>query len=161
MSTGKDSVFKAFAAFDFDNDAAFQTGLQTIPNNSDPRVLEQAKIFYFSKTVAPLNASEYAEWKAAHSASDNNNVGTEPTENVGENVGGDAGDQGSQSHLPSAAGIPGAPYSASFVEIVDMIVQGKEIPGIRDIPDLINDQTPSASTAKAPPKPWETQQEPQ
>ncbi|KAJ2654640.1 hypothetical protein IWW48_005981 [Coemansia sp. RSA 1200] len=158
MSTGKESAFKAFEAFDFENDTAFQTGLQTIPNNSDPRVLEQAKIFYFSKTVAPLNASEYAEWKAAHSASDSNNVGTEPTDNVDGN--GDGG-EGSQRHLPSAAGIPGAPYSASFAEIVDMIVQGKDIPGIRDIPDLINDQTPSASTAKAPPKPWETQQEPQ
>ncbi|KAJ2508143.1 hypothetical protein GGI11_006164, partial [Coemansia sp. RSA 2049] len=120
MSTEKNSAFKVFEAFDFDNDAAFQTGLQTIPNNSDPRVLEQAKIFYFSKTVAPLNASEYAEWKAAHSASDNNNVGTEPADNVDENGGGD-GDEGSQSHLPSAAGIPGAPYSASFAEIVDMI----------------------------------------
>ncbi|KAJ1668739.1 hypothetical protein EV178_000002 [Coemansia sp. RSA 1646] len=142
-------MFKAFEAYDFENDLAFQTGLKSIPNNSDPRVLEQAKIFYYSKAVAPLNSTEYTGWKAANvdNSDEGNRIGSHPDPNDAQ-------------RLPEA-GIPGAPYSASFAEVVDMIVKGKEIPGIRDIPDKLNDQKPSESTSKAPPKPWEIQHQQQ
>jgi len=44
----------------------------------------------------------------------------------------------------------------SFDEIVEYIKMGKEVPGIRDIPDLVSTETPSASTIPVPPKkPWE------
>ncbi|KAJ1799750.1 hypothetical protein LPJ59_001609 [Coemansia sp. RSA 2399] len=148
MATRDASAFNEFETYDFENDLAFQTGLRSIPNNADPRVLEQAKLFYYSKTVAPLNTAKYSEWrKAAH-------VGTSEEENVADSQPGIDDTQ----RLADAS-IPGAPYSASFAEVVDMIVKGKEIPGICDIPDKLNDQTPSESTSVAPPKPWESQQQ--
>ncbi|KAJ1756461.1 hypothetical protein LPJ54_006767, partial [Coemansia sp. RSA 1824] len=49
-------------------------------------------------------------------------------------------------------------YSPSFAQVVQMIASGEEIPGIRDIPDQLNQEQPSKSTACAPPKPWEQQQ---
>ncbi|KAJ2402055.1 hypothetical protein GGI23_000987 [Coemansia sp. RSA 2559] len=147
--TAKDaSAFKGFDTYDFENDLAFQTGLKSIPNNADPRVLEQAKLFYYSKTVAPLNTAKYPEWKkAAH-------TGTSEEANASDSQPGT-----DDAQKLTDASIPGAPYSASFAEVVDMIMKGKEIPGICDIPDKLNDQTPSESTSIAPPKPWESQQQ--
>ncbi|KAJ2820865.1 hypothetical protein IWW50_004888, partial [Coemansia erecta] len=49
--------------------------------------------------------------------------------------------------------------SPSFAEVVQMIASGKEIPGIRDIPDQLSEEQPSESTLRAPPKPWEQPQE--
>ncbi|KAI9468590.1 hypothetical protein LPJ78_001676 [Coemansia sp. RSA 989] len=50
-----------------------------------------------------------------------------------------------------------APHSLSFAEVVQMIASGQEIPGIRDIPDKLNQEQPSESKISAPPKPWEAQ----
>ena len=49
------------------------------------------------------------------------------------------------------------PYPKKFEEIVEFIRTGKEIPGIRKIPDTVIDDptiTPQGRL-KAPPKPWE------
>ncbi|KAJ2550912.1 hypothetical protein EV175_003888 [Coemansia sp. RSA 1933] len=150
-SSSPSSVFAAFEAYDFENDASFQTGLKSIPNNADPHVLEQAKAFYYSKTVAPLNTADYADWKKA------THTDTTQMEDTAA-LDGRSGTNTAVERLAETS-IPGAPYSASFAQVVDMIVKGKEIPGIRDIPDKLNDQTPSKSTTKAPPKPWEIQQQ--
>ncbi|RYP89385.1 hypothetical protein DL770_004447 [Monosporascus sp. CRB-9-2] len=49
------------------------------------------------------------------------------------------------------------PYPKKFEEIIEFLQTGKEIPGIRKIPDtVIEDPTISAQgRLKAPPKPWE------
>ncbi|KAJ2697507.1 hypothetical protein FB645_005899 [Coemansia sp. IMI 203386] len=51
------------------------------------------------------------------------------------------------------------PPSVPFAEVVRMISQGEQVPGIRQIPDKLNEQTPSISTTTLPPKPWERQQQ--
>ncbi|KAJ1721243.1 hypothetical protein LPJ61_006067, partial [Coemansia biformis] len=58
-----------------------------------------------------------------------------------------------------AAGAPGAPYSASFAEIAEMVMLGKQVPGIRQIPDKLSRELPSVSTTRPPLKPWEKQGE--
>ncbi|KAI9503128.1 hypothetical protein BX070DRAFT_224783 [Coemansia spiralis] len=151
MSTD-DSTFKAFDAYSFDSDSAFQAGLRSIPNSHDPQILQQAKAFYFSKTHAPLNLEEYSKWKAAQQNS------AQSADDAGFPNQAEAEQRISEATKPEIS-IPGAPYSASFAEVVEMITSGKEIPGIRDIPDKLNEQVPSMSTAKPPPKPWERQQE--
>ncbi|KAJ2775221.1 hypothetical protein IWQ57_000500 [Coemansia nantahalensis] len=49
-----------------------------------------------------------------------------------------------------------AQHSLTFAEVAGMILRGETVPGIRQIPDAVSDQPPSTSTARAPPKPWET-----
>jgi hypothetical protein len=46
-------------------------------------------------------------------------------------------------------------YPLSFQEICELIASGKPVPGIRQIPNRLNDQEPSKSTMKPRPKPWE------
>jgi len=44
----------------------------------------------------------------------------------------------------------------SFDEIVELITTGKPVPGVRTIPDLLNEEVPSVSANITPPKkPWE------
>ena len=45
---------------------------------------------------------------------------------------------------------------ASFDEIIQLITTGQPVPGIRQIPDQLSAEPPSASSVPAPPKkPWE------
>lgn len=44
----------------------------------------------------------------------------------------------------------------SFDEVVELIQSGKPIPGIRQIPEQLNTETPSVSSSvTSPKKPWE------
>jgi hypothetical protein len=48
------------------------------------------------------------------------------------------------------------PKGPSFDEIVELISTGKQVPGIRKIPDQLSTDPPSTSSSSAPPKkPWE------
>ena len=46
-------------------------------------------------------------------------------------------------------------YPKSFYEICEMIAKGLPVPGIRQIPNKINEGTPSKPSMKPRPKPWE------
>jgi len=50
----------------------------------------------------------------------------------------------------------GAPTPASFAEICELIAQGKEIPGIKEIPDTVLEGQASQANARTRKKPWET-----
>ncbi|ORZ00832.1 hypothetical protein BCR43DRAFT_485874 [Syncephalastrum racemosum] len=54
-----------------------------------------------------------------------------------------------------------APQSVKFTfqELVEMIESGQEIPGIKQIPNKINEGAPSEPKMSARRKPWEQQQE--
>lgn len=52
-------------------------------------------------------------------------------------------------------GMTQAPKPASFAEICDMIAEGKPIPGIKDIPDMILEGQASETQTQRRKKPWE------
>ena len=62
-------------------------------------------------------------------------------------------------HIASAQADDEPPYPISFDEIAEMIASGKPIPGIREIPDTLNEEQPTeakvAKLAGAGRKPWE------
>ncbi|OBZ89067.1 hypothetical protein A0J61_02880 [Choanephora cucurbitarum] len=51
------------------------------------------------------------------------------------------------------------PVRFTFQELVDMIEKGIEIPGIKQIPNVLNEGTPSEAKMTARPKPWEMARE--
>ncbi|KAI8374084.1 hypothetical protein EDC96DRAFT_498488 [Choanephora cucurbitarum] len=51
------------------------------------------------------------------------------------------------------------PVRFTFQELVDMIEKGIEIPGIKQIPNILNEGTPSEAKMTARPKPWEIARE--
>lgn len=65
-----------------------------------------------------------------------------------------------ESKADSSAGTPApstieAPYPTSFAHIVELITTGQPIPGIKEIPDVLNTAPPSESTKPRRLKPWE------
>ncbi|GAA6063305.1 hypothetical protein JCM10212_006715 [Sporobolomyces blumeae] len=63
---------------------------------------------------------------------------------------------------PASSGQPSAPddppYPLSFAHLAHLISTGAPIPGIRDIPDELNEQPPTKSERDALKKPWEREQ---
>jgi hypothetical protein len=48
-----------------------------------------------------------------------------------------------------------APYPTSFQHIVELITTGQPVPGIKEIPNVLNEAPPSESARPARKKPWE------
>lgn len=53
------------------------------------------------------------------------------------------------------------PVRLTFQEIVEKIEKGEEIPGIKQIPNKLNEASPSEAKLAARPKPWETNRTPE
>ncbi|KAL7268920.1 hypothetical protein RUND412_008434 [Rhizina undulata] len=56
---------------------------------------------------------------------------------------------------PLVTGKTDAPYPMSFAHIVELITTGQPIPGIREIPNVLNTALPSEATRPKRLKPWE------
>ncbi|KAI9361559.1 hypothetical protein BD770DRAFT_317530 [Pilaira anomala] len=129
------SAFEAFDNYDFENDEKFQSGISSLLNNkqeNEQELLEKAKLFYYTKFITSFDPVAYRAWKA------------ENQEPVNEQ----------EKHF-----IEEKPPRFTFQELVDMIEKGIEIPGIKQIPNVINEGTPSEAKMTARPKPWESNKE--
>ncbi|CAG8587567.1 24332_t:CDS:2 [Dentiscutata erythropus] len=137
------TVFIKFEQYDFDKDQNFQAGLPSIlashqnkPQEELDKLQEKAKWFYFSKVVQKFDYNEYLAWKSNKSSA----FGSSKNQNTSrQDVTTDETPQ----------------YSRTFQQVVEMIRNNQPIPGIKAIPDKINSGTPSTSTIKPRPKPWE------
>ncbi|KAF9093588.1 hypothetical protein BGX27_001585 [Mortierella sp. AM989] len=158
----QEQVYEKFEAYDFDNDATFQSGLNSIVNNNKTKsekeqhdAIQNAKFFYYSRFVQPFDYSQYKAWlaqKSAASGSVGSVVAHKETEN---NV---ATTEGSQTlTCPETSSEPAADpsYPKSFQEICELIAAGKPIPGIRQIPNSLAEGTPSEAKLAPKLKPWE------
>ncbi|KAF2723175.1 hypothetical protein K431DRAFT_220528 [Polychaeton citri CBS 116435] len=140
-------LYSQLDAYPWDTDLEFQGGLQAILGSvQDPQQAEhltlRARCYYFARKagtridfddykahMAPVNLSQ---------TSSNAEVGSE------QGIGG---------------GLANAPKPASFMEICEMIAEGKPIPGIREIPDTILEGQSSETKATSRKKPWEKKPE--
>ncbi|KAI8877767.1 hypothetical protein K501DRAFT_259803 [Backusella circina FSU 941] len=142
MST--EETFHSFEKYDFENDNQFKAGVASLLNNkqdNESDLLEKAKLFYYSKFVTPVDADAYKQWKE-DKKEQKEEVKTEGEEEEEEEEKKDD-----------------KPPRFTFQELVDMIEKGVEIPGIRQIPNKLNEGTPSESKMTARPKPWELNKE--
>ncbi|ANB15200.1 hypothetical protein AWJ20_2824 [Sugiyamaella lignohabitans] len=146
------SEFEAFDAYDFESDQQFQQGLNTLLTTADTAdsvqrdsLVLKAKIFFYSKkTGTSIDFNEYESWKNEHnfenSSSTTNSDPNEPSTNRDN----------------SAAGSTES-YPLSYQAIVELIMSGKPVPGIKQIPNTVLGETASSQhTAAERKKPWET-----
>lgn len=150
MNDPQELVYEEFDNYDWNSFKEFQDGLSEILEchleklkEADPSVdkipavekqqlIDQAKSFFFcSHTGHILNLDDYYTWKRQKS---NKAIeSTETPENLEE-----------------------APYSNNYQQIVDMIVSGKPVPGIKQIPETVLTEQSSKPLAPIRSKPWET-----
>lgn len=158
MFDSQEKVYLEFLEYDWDSFQEFQEGLseilsghlsllqerdpsvQTVPPAEKQQLIDQAKLFFYStKTGNILNLDDYYTWKR-------NNGGKITLVEESEEVNDNGNDQE-------------APYSSNYQELVDLIVSGKPVPGIKQIPDTVLSDQVSKLEAKSRVKPWEQKSE--
>ncbi|RUS75080.1 hypothetical protein EGW08_017157 [Elysia chlorotica] len=65
---GNVEIFQQFESFDFDSNASFQEGWQSISqrlgDDANRETFIKAKLFFFSRHVTPINLDDYLVWKS-------------------------------------------------------------------------------------------------
>ncbi|KAI8577095.1 hypothetical protein K450DRAFT_253619 [Umbelopsis ramanniana AG] len=145
-----DAAFQAFDHYDFDKDDRFQAGLPSLLKNQEGKteserleLIQRARWFYYTKFVQAFDYTEYQQWKINRNPTDNN-ISDKQDDPV------QAKDSSTDDNE--------TPKRLTFQEIVERIEKGEEIPGIKQIPNKLNEAAPSEAKLSARPKPWEVQQ---
>lgn len=150
----KSYVYNQLDAYPFDQDEEFQGGLRAILGSAQsPEMIDhltlRAKCFYYArKSGTKIDFDDYKNWVESNRSVPHTN-----------GVSGEAGEIDPVEVIhedPERVGIMAeAPKPASFRDLVDMIAEGKPIPGIKDIPDTILEGQASDTKKDARKKPWE------
>ncbi|KAJ8659745.1 hypothetical protein O0I10_004338 [Lichtheimia ornata] len=145
------TVYEAFTKYDFDSDQQFQSGMSSILKQADAnpetreQTLERAKWFYYNKFIQAFDFEGYQKWK---SQGDDD---TSPKEEIQQQQ----TDENNEKDTKEENDDEDKPPKFTFQELVEMIESGKEVPGIRQIPNKLNDGTPSEPKMPVRRKPWE------
>ncbi|ODQ80614.1 hypothetical protein BABINDRAFT_60533 [Babjeviella inositovora NRRL Y-12698] len=159
----QEQTYIEYLNYDWDSCADFQEGIAEImeqyqdqlQENAMPgevkqilalerdQLINQAKVFFFcSQTGNILSLEDYEEWKLHNGSKHSHAKIMEIEEAEAPKV------NATSSQIP--------PYSSNYQELVGMITQGKEIPGIMQIPDTVLAHQATESSAAQRKKPWET-----
>ncbi|KAF9175287.1 hypothetical protein BGX21_011412 [Mortierella sp. AD011] len=157
----QEQVFEKFEAYDFENDATFQTGLKSIVSNNKTKsekeqhdAIQNAKFFYFARFVQPFDYNQYKAWHAKKSTT-STSAGSAKTVNGPQSDVTTTEESQSSPSPDSSAPAADPSYPKSFQEICDLIAAGRPIPGIRQIPNNLAEGTPSEAKLAPKLKPWE------
>lgn len=185
--TTMDDVYEQFRNYDFEKSPSYKNTLDQVYNQylivmsdkdlevkqdlsngvfnpdripaADREQLQlQTKIFVFcSETENIMELQDYQFWLGNKEREEAAAQATSTIEDVNRNI--DTNHiQGGDSIVVDSA--PEEEYTSNYQEIVDMIVNNKPIPGIKEIPKTILDpEDASQSILKQRKKPWETDTE--
>lgn len=158
-----------------------QDPLATVLAADRAQLTDQAKVFFFClKTGNILELDEYRVWLARGGNRYKKSGQIEEIEE-GEQTGGEQTAEGEQtqaaigdgtnatsldttsqapegptSQAPEGTAPEGtAPYSSNYQNVVELILAGKEVPGIKEIPDTVLPEQQSEAQASQRKKPWE------
>ncbi|KAL9097798.1 MAG: hypothetical protein Q9165_000124 [Trypethelium subeluteriae] len=143
------STYEQLENYSWDSDEDFQSGLDAIlgANPSPEQAAEltlRARCFYYARKFnCDIDFDGYKAWREQTlDLTNGTNASEIPTQNA-------------QAPTASTGHEQGAPYPASFAQVVELISSGQPIPGIKEIPDtVLAGQGTESSTAKRK-KPWE------
>lgn len=160
----QEDIYIEYLNYDWDSFQEFQDGLQeildnylqnlkeqdpsitSIPNLDKQQLINQAKSFFFcNKTGNIINLDDYEDWKL-HSGdkfAKNKQIEEELGKDISENT--TTNDQTNSD----------PPYSSNYQEVVELLMLGKPIPGIKQIPDTVLTDQGSTASASQRTKPWE------
>lgn len=151
----------SFETHDWQNDERFQAGLCTVLQNVNEQdreeVEQQAKLFYWKRLNAEQEMSKPG--KESTETDDNTESKTKTDTKTDHNT-----NQLDQPDQPGpAADKPDTsqneePRPSRYADIVQLILSGKPVPGIREIPDtLLGADAGSKPVVARRKKPWETE----
>lgn len=163
-------VFKAFDQYPWASDTDFQTGLQAVLSSlpsspaptSQPHVAEseielRAKSFFYERKYGvKVDMVDFKAWKSAESSSASGAGQTSTSEGKSKSVDQSVAAQEKEKD-DAKADEEETPFPSSYAAIVELILSGKPVPGIMEIPDtVLGKEAESESKAQQRRKPWET-----
>uniref|UniRef100_A0A1A7XLA6 Uncharacterized protein n=1 Tax=Iconisemion striatum TaxID=60296 RepID=A0A1A7XLA6_9TELE len=149
-----ETVFSRFESYNFEADQSFVDGLTTL-NKSDRSgertELLDLKLFFYNRFVEPIDQHSYKIWSSScHvTASD---------------VAAERQDQKTSSHSDSnicenqrtETSANTQTTRLSFAEVMQLVQEGKEVPGVSKLDIKPCNQSPTPSQMQRVLKPWET-----
>ncbi|KAI5955093.1 hypothetical protein KGF54_001654 [Candida jiufengensis] len=153
MSNPQEDVYKQYLNYDWASNTEFQQGLSeilesyketlkeqdpqaTISSLDQTQLINQAKSFFFcQQTGHILNLEDFQDWKLHNGDKFSKNNKIEEISDV------------------SVKDDP--PYSSNYQELAELIMSGKPVPGIKEIPDTVLKDQGSESNKEQRVKPWE------
>lgn len=142
----------------------------SIPALDKQQLVEQAKCFFYcSHTGNILELDDYHQWKLHNEAKFSKNkkiteikdeedldLIAKESNDLNTNQESDVSNPPNQeSNGLNTSEDSNPPYSSNYKELVELILAGKEVPGIRQIPDTVLPEKVSESTKTQRAKPWE------
>lgn len=180
MSNPQEEVYKEYLNYDWESFSEFKEGLQqildaqleqmkeqdpsvvSIPPLDKQQLIDQAKSFFFcSHTGNILNLEDYNEWRLHNGSKFDKSakiVELEDLAKIVEIEGLTRDGKIDDLQLEPAEPVSGSsepPYSSNYQQLVDLIVSGKPVPGIKHIPDTVLPEQSSKPGAEQRAKPWE------
>lgn len=133
-----------------DRDERIQELSTEIPADQKDRLSMQAKSYHFClKTGNIFNIEDYLEWKQQQSSESQPKIQEQPIVQEVKKV----------EELKTEEEEP--EYSSNYQNVVEKIIKGEPIPGIKQIPDTVLEGQSSTSKADMRKKPWELAKEEQ
>ncbi|XP_013878145.1 uncharacterized protein LOC106527709 [Austrofundulus limnaeus] len=143
-----ESVFVRFESYNFEADQRFAAGLKTLEKSEKSREeteMLNLKLFYYNRFVEPIDQQSYRTWcssshhvKASDLQQDQRNLSPSDSEN-----------QTETSAHPETKQL-------SFAEVLQLVQEGKEVPGVTKLDIKPSNQSPTPSQMQQVRKPWET-----
>lgn len=145
-----ESVFSRFDSYDFDADRRFQDGLKTLPESSrDENKLLDMRLFFYNRFVEPIDQSSYRKWSSA-----SHHVTQMDCEQPDQRTRSASDSDISNNQAPeTSAGTEAT--QLSFAEVMRLVQEGKEVPGVKKLDIKPTNQSPTPSQMERILKPWE------
>ncbi|PFH51165.1 hypothetical protein AMATHDRAFT_75135 [Amanita thiersii Skay4041] len=149
-----EDILRLYASYPFQTDDAYQqglasllTGLSTSQSPEDKELfLRRSRVFYFNRVTGNSITLDQAQQAEQTFTTDSHNQGISATSES-------TGSTSSQNEAQATEEV----QSLTFAQLQELIAAGRldEIPNNKIIPDKLNEEQASLSSAPARKKPWE------
>ncbi|KAG8002474.1 hypothetical protein GBF38_014901 [Nibea albiflora] len=136
-----EAVFSRFESFDFESDRRFVDGLKTVKDRDGNKLLDM-KLFFYNRFVEPIDWTSYKQWSSASPHVTQTDCIDERTET-------------SDSDISNNQTAETEATQLSFAEVMRLVQEGKEVPGVKKLDVKPTNQNPTPSAMERRLKPWE------
>lgn len=155
-----ESVFSRFDSYNFEADRRFQSGLRALnkSNTCRPETLVlDMKLYFYNRFVEPIDETGYKQRSSASSQVTQIDVGVEQLNQMTLSD----SDSDTSKNQTTETSAETEPKQLSFAEVMRLVQEGKEVPGVAKLDIQPTNQSPAPSQMERILKPWEKASEPE
>ncbi|KAM6982081.1 uncharacterized protein LKV04_012775 [Tautogolabrus adspersus] len=149
-----ESVLSRFDSYDFESDRRFQDGLKSLnnSNNTDESKLLDMKLFFYNRFVEPIDPTSYKQRSSSSRHVTPVDCSVQPLDQ--RTFSDPDSDISKNQTSETSAEMEVKPLS--FAEVMKLVQEGKEVPGVKTLDVKPTNQSPTPSHMDRILKPWES-----